>query len=110
MNDPAYHLIRQAEARQSDPEPGLHRRIGAGIASISLAEHIMERGWVGTTHSHFHDQMAFVVSGHLKVRAGSDEFEVRTGDSFVIRGGVEHQATALEPSHVIDVFTPYRDY
>jgi quercetin dioxygenase-like cupin family protein len=36
-------------------------------------------------------------------------FEARAGDSFVIRGGVEHQARALEPSVVIDVFTPCRE-
>ena len=38
-------------------------------------------------------------------------FELRSGDSFVVRGGIEHQATALEESIVIDVFTPCRsDY
>jgi len=30
--------------------------------------------------------------------------------TFVIRGGVEHQASALEASKVIDIFTPYREY
>jgi quercetin dioxygenase-like cupin family protein len=54
--------------------------------------------------------MAYVVSGRLRVRVGDEEFEVARGDSFVVRGGVEHQATALEPSHVIDVFAPYRGY
>ena len=38
-------------------------------------------------------------------------FELRTGDSFVVPGGVEHQAEAVEESLVIDVFTPCRtDY
>ena len=38
-------------------------------------------------------------------------FDLRSGDSFVVRGGIEHQATALEESIVIDVFTPCRsDY
>jgi quercetin dioxygenase-like cupin family protein len=69
----------------------------------------MEAGWVGAAHSHPHDQMAYVISGHLRVRAGEKTFEVRAGDSFVIQGGVEHQASALEPSVVLDVFTPYRE-
>ena len=33
-------------------------------------------------------------------------FDLRSGDSFVVRGGIEHQAPALEQSIVIDVFTP----
>jgi len=110
MTDPIYHLIRNQDAKESDPEPGLLRRLGAGNAKISLAEHRMEPGWVGVAHSHPHDQMAYVVSGRLRVRVGADEFEVAPGDSFVVRGGVEHQATALEPSHVIDIFTPHRSY
>jgi quercetin dioxygenase-like cupin family protein len=53
--------------------------------------------------------MAYVVAGHLRVKAGEQTFDVRQGDSFVIRGGIEHQASALEPSVVIDVFTPCRE-
>jgi quercetin dioxygenase-like cupin family protein len=110
MSDASYHLVRPANAAESNPEPGLVRRLGAGNARISLAEHFMEAGWTGAAHSHPQDQMAYVVSGRLRVRVGDEEFEVARGDSFVVRGGVEHQATALEPSHVIDVFAPYRGY
>jgi quercetin dioxygenase-like cupin family protein len=35
-------------------------------------------------------------------------FDLRSGDSFVARGGIEHQATALEESAAIDMFTPCR--
>jgi quercetin dioxygenase-like cupin family protein len=34
---------------------------------------------------------------------------LRTGDTFVVRGGVQHGASALEDSLVIDVFTPCRE-
>jgi len=37
------------------------------------------------------------------------EFEATAGDSFVLRGGIEHSARALEAAVVLDVFTPYRD-
>jgi quercetin dioxygenase-like cupin family protein len=36
-------------------------------------------------------------------------FDVKKGDSFVVDGGVEHQASALEASEVLDVFTPVRE-
>ena len=91
------------------PEPGLIRLVGAFNEKLFLAEHRMEKGWVGASHSHPHEQMAYVVTGRLRIRAGAETFEVGAGDSFVIRGGVEHQASALEASIVVDVFTPCRE-
>ncbi|HEX6765831.1 MAG TPA: cupin domain-containing protein [Polyangiaceae bacterium] len=93
------------------PEPGLERHVLANNPELMLVEHHAEKGWVGTRHSHPHHQLVYVISGHLRVDCGGKEFEVRAGDSFVVDGGVEHQATALEASVVLDVFTPTRkDY
>jgi quercetin dioxygenase-like cupin family protein len=102
-------VTRANEARQSAPEPGLTRLIGAYNEKLFLAEHRMEKGWIGSRHSHSHDQVVYVVSGRLRVTCGDRPFEIGAGDSFVVRGGIEHQAAALEPSVVIDVFTPIRD-
>jgi quercetin dioxygenase-like cupin family protein len=71
----------------------------------------MAKGYVGSRHSHPHEQVVYVISGHLKVSCEDRSFDLRSGDSFVVRGGIEHQATAPEESVVIDVFTPCRsDY
>jgi quercetin dioxygenase-like cupin family protein len=94
---------------ESHPEPGLTRSVGAYNDKLFLAEHRMEKGWVGGAHSHPHDQIAYVVEGHIRVTAGGQTFDVRDGESFVGRGRVEHQASALEHSRVIDVFTPCRE-
>jgi quercetin dioxygenase-like cupin family protein len=102
-------VVKAAEARQSNPEPGLTRLVGAFNEKLFLAEHRMEKGWVGLAHSHPHEQIVYVVSGHLKVTCAGETFYVRSGDSFLVRGGVEHQASALEPTQVIDVFAPCRN-
>jgi quercetin dioxygenase-like cupin family protein len=96
-------------AKFFSPEPGLERRILAHNANMMLVEHRMIAGWAGARHSHPHDQMVYVVSGHLRFGCGDQEFEARTGDSFVLRGGIEHQAWAFEACVVLDVFTPYRE-
>src|SRR6516164_6801273 len=108
---PDWLMVQASQATESLPEPGLTRRVGAYNDKLFLAEHRMEQGWVGAAHSHPHEQIVYVISGHLRVTCAGETVDIRAGDSFVIRGGVEHQASALERTHVIDVFTPCRsDY
>ena len=109
MNPSDVVYVPAAAAKRSTPENCLERLVGAYNEKLFLAEHRMEKGWVGAAHSHPHDQMAYIVSGLVRVTAGGRVFEAGPGDSFVIRGGIEHQATALKESLVIDVFTPCRE-
>lgn len=102
-------IVRNCDARASTPEPGLARKVLAYNDKLFLAEHRMDKGWVGAVHSHPHEQVVYVVRGHLRITCLGQTFEVRAGDSFVVRGGIEHGALALEDSLVIDVFTPCRD-
>ncbi|MGA7293372.1 MAG: cupin domain-containing protein [Terriglobales bacterium] len=106
---PDFVLVSSAEAATKTPEPGLVRRVGAYNDKLFLAEHRMEKDWVGARHSHPHEQIVYIVSGHLRVTVGETTFDARAGDSFVVRGGLEHQASALAESLVIDVFTPCRE-
>ena len=102
-------VIKSGEARESTPEPGLTRKVLAYNDKLFLVEHRMQKGWAGALHSHPHEQVAYVISGHLKVTCLGKTFEVRAGDSYVVRGGVEHGASALEESLVVDIFTPCRE-
>jgi quercetin dioxygenase-like cupin family protein len=106
---PDLAVVKNDEAQASNPEPGLTRKVLAYNGKLLLAEHQMSQGWVGSVHSHAHDQIVYVVRGHLRVRCQGQTFSVRSGDTFVIRGGIEHGASALEDSLVVDVFTPYRE-
>jgi quercetin dioxygenase-like cupin family protein len=104
-------FVRSTDGTVTSPEQGLIRRVGALNDKLLLAEHRMEKGWIGTRHQHPHDQIVYVVSGQLSVTIESETFVAGPGDSFVVRGGVDHQAAALEDSVVVDVFTPCRsDY
>jgi quercetin dioxygenase-like cupin family protein len=108
---PDFSVVRSTDVAVHSPEPGLLRRVGAYNDKLFLVEHQMQKGWVGTRHQHPHEQIVFVVIGQLSITIGKENCVVGAGDSFVVRGGIEHQATALEDSVVVDVFTPCRyDY
>ena len=108
-NYPDFIVVATEQGKESQPEPGLTRRVLAYNDKLFLAEHEMKKGWVGKVHSHPHEQIVYVVRGHLTVTSQGRTFEVRTGDTFLVRGGVEHGASALEDSLVVDVFTPCRE-
>lgn len=106
---PDVNVVLAGEARTSTPEAGLTRKLLAYNDKLSLVSHHMDEGWVGTLHSHPHEQAVYVVRGQLEISCAGKKFEVRTGDSFVVRGGVEHGARAIKESLVVDIFTPLRE-
>jgi quercetin dioxygenase-like cupin family protein len=102
-------VVTHQQGKQYDPENGLKRRVLAYNDKLLVAEHEMIKGWIGVVHSHPHDQVVYIVHGHLQVTCQGRTFDVRTGDTFAVRGGVEHGASAIEDSLVVDVFTPCRE-
>jgi quercetin dioxygenase-like cupin family protein len=74
---PDYVITLHEMGLESYPEPGLKRRVLAYNDKLLLAEHELAKGWVGTVHSHPHDQVVYVVRGHLKVTCMGRAFEVR---------------------------------
>jgi quercetin dioxygenase-like cupin family protein len=102
-------IVNGSEVKGSEAFPGLLRRVLAYNENLMLTEHTMEEGSVFPRHSHPHDQLAYLVSGHIRVSAGDESFEARAGDSFVLHGGIEHQVWALEKSVALDIFTPLRE-
>jgi quercetin dioxygenase-like cupin family protein len=105
----AIEVTPSQDESMSAPEPGLRRQVMSFSPSMMLVRHRMEKGWVGAKHSHPHEQMVYVVSGHLVFEHPGGSFEAKSGDSFLVPGNVDHQASALEDSEVLDVFTPYRE-
>lgn len=60
-------------------------------------------------HQHPNEQMGIVLAGSLRFTVGGELRELRTGDTYVIHGGVPHAAVAgPEGCVVVDVFSPGR--
>jgi quercetin dioxygenase-like cupin family protein len=109
MSTKEMSFVKTGEAQSFTPEPGMKRQVLAHSNQLMLVRHYFEQGWVGARHSHPHHQLVYVVSGAIRVDVDGRIFDVHAGDSFVVDGGVEHQASAVEESEVLDVFTPVRE-
>ncbi len=108
MSNPGTIYTDTAATRTTSPEPGMVRQVLAYNPHLMLVRHTFEKGWKGARHSHPHHQMVYVVRGHILFQAEGKSWEMHAGDSIVVDGGVEHEASARESSEVLDVFTPYR--
>lgn len=109
MLSPEIVVAKAENARSTKAYEGLARKVLAYNDKLMLVEHTMEAGSEFPRHSHPHEQLAYLVSGHIRVYAGSTSFEAKAGDSFVLKGNVEHNVIALERSVALDIFTPVRE-
>jgi quercetin dioxygenase-like cupin family protein len=108
MVEPGVIYTATGACKTSTPEPGMIRQLLAWNPRLMLVRHLFEKGWKGARHSHPHHQLVYVVHGHIRFQAEDKSWEMRAGDSVVVEGGVEHEASAIEPSEVLDIFTPFR--
>ena len=109
MQDSGVVYTASNATKVSTPEPGMQRQVLAYNPHLMLVRHLFEKGWNGARHSHPHHQMVYVVRGHIRFEAEGKSWDLRSGDSVVVDGNLAHQASALEDSEVLDIFTPYRE-
>jgi quercetin dioxygenase-like cupin family protein len=109
MSEAVSGLTSLGSVKTTHPEDGLSRQVLAFNPDMMLVRHQMQPGWRGARHSHPHQQMVYVIRGHIHFVRGTDTFDAFAGDSFIVPGGVEHQASAVTESEVLDFFHPYRE-
>ena len=105
-----YQRIRTAkDTKTIEAFPGVIRKMHASGNAITLVTIEVEQGHVVPKHSHPHEQAGIVISGRIRILIGDTLTECGPGDGYCIPGGVEHEVTGLERSHLIEGFTPVRE-
>jgi quercetin dioxygenase-like cupin family protein len=90
--------------------PGVLRRTMTAGDRMMLVEVQLQDRAVVPMHTHPHEQTGYLVSGRLRLQLGDDEVrDLSPGDAWMIPGGLPHEATALEPCVIVDIFSPPRD-
>ncbi len=101
--------VRRGDAPLIEAFPGVTRRNLAWGERLTLVEIRIEAGGIVPEHSHPHEQAGTVAAGRIRIRIGSQTEEIAAGDSYLIPGGLPHEVHALEPTTLIEVFSPPRE-
>jgi len=89
--------------------PGIRMKTLCYGARTLMTEIALKQGSVLPLHSHPHEQTGYLVKGHIRLRIGEHEHDVKAGDSWCIPSGREHGAVTLEDSIAVEVFSPVRE-
>lgn len=87
---------------------GVRRKIMAYGDNLMAVHVSFEQGAVGQLHRHPHVQITCVQSGAFEVQIGGERRVLRAGDFFYVPANVEHGGQALEPTVLLDMFSPMR--
>ena len=102
-------VIRVSDVEPVEMVPGLWRRTLAWGERLMVVHVILEEGAVVPAHRHPHEQITYIVEGELSMEVEGQTYVLRAGDSLLFPGDVEHGATALKRTLVVDTFSPPRE-
>ena len=77
MSLSAVEIVPSQDETMSHPEPGLRRQVMSYSPGMMLVRHRMQKGWVGARHSHPHEQLVYIVSGHLSFQHPGGVFDAK---------------------------------
>ncbi|MFK7817212.1 MAG: cupin domain-containing protein [Planctomycetaceae bacterium] len=106
------HLLHTwMELPVESPLAGIDRR--RVIGEQAMISHItLKQGTQVPAHSHSNEQFAIVVSGLIRFELehsdsrGLESIDVRAGQVLHLPADLQHAATALEDTVILDVFSP----
>jgi quercetin dioxygenase-like cupin family protein len=73
----------------------------AGLITLQKGSHVPR-------HSHVSEQLTYVLEGSLRFLIDGQQIVVNAGEILVIPAWVEHEATAVEHTVELDIFSPIR--
>jgi quercetin dioxygenase-like cupin family protein len=104
-------FFRWADVPEEQVRADLTRRL-ITADRIMLATVELERGCLVPKHAHMHEQLSYVLDGHLRLLVGEDggeTYDVRAGEVVILPSNVPHAAEAMADTRVLDVFSPPRE-
>jgi quercetin dioxygenase-like cupin family protein len=88
--------------------PLLQRQFVVG-QDVMLARVLLKKGCIVPEHSHYNEQITYILEGALKFWIEGKIIVVNAGEVLTIPPHVPHKAEALEDTVDLDVFNPPRE-
>ena len=107
-------MMKSGHVHASDIEienvnEGMNRQILGYLSGLMLVRVTFDKGAIGYTHEHSHQQVSYVESGVFEVEIDGLKKILKAGDAFVIDSDINHGAVCLEKGVLIDTFSPMRE-
>ncbi len=90
-----------------DLNPLFQRQFVVGD-DIMVARVLMKKGCIVPLHSHYNEQVTYILEGALKFWIDGKEIVVHAGEVLTIPRNMPHKAEALEDTVDLDIFNPPR--
>lgn len=88
--------------------PLLQRQLVVG-QDIMVARVLLKKGCIVPLHSHYNEQVTYILDGALKFWIDGKEIVVNTGEVLTIPPHMPHKAEALVDTVDLDIFNPPRE-
>jgi len=102
-------VVRASDVEPVEMVPGVWRRTLAWGERLMVVQTTLEEGAVVPVHRHPHEQITYVVEGELSMEVEGRNHVLGAGDSLLFPSNMEHGATALTRTVVLDAFSPPRE-
>ena len=100
---------KQSNEGYKQPLDGIEQKTLVHGDRTLMVEFRLQKGAVLPLHSHPHEQIGYLVKGHIRLTVGADVHDVQPGDSWCIPGDVLHGAEIIDDSVAVEVFSPVRE-
>ncbi len=107
MSTPTVRKVIWSEVPKENVTPTIARQFVTGAQAMA-GMITLQKGSYVPKHSHESEQLTYVLEGSLRFLIEGREILVRAGEILVIPAWVEHEATALEQTRELDIFSPIR--
>ena len=88
---------------------GIERKTLVYGKKTLLTEFKLEKGKTLPNHKHPQEQTGYLVSGHIVLIIDGERNDIQPGDSWNIKGDIEHSAEIIMDSVAVEVFSPVRE-
>ena len=102
-------FTKSGKGKTRELAEGIRLTTNAHGEKTLMGQFHLTKGATIPPHSHPHEQTGIMISGKLRFVVEGEINDVEAGDSWCLKGDVEHSAEALEDSVIVEVFSPVRE-